>query len=84
MEHKKVRIILVSLVVVIVALFGGSFYMNYETIKLIENETVVVDNLIRQKDAVIEKLNGLVEEKQKELDAVKTELENVKKGQEVK
>ena len=84
MEHKKVRIILVSLVVVIVALFGGSFYMNYETIKLIENETIVVDNLVRQKDAVIEKLNGLVEEKQKELDAVKTELENVKKGQEVK
>jgi len=29
MEHKKVRIILVSLVVVIVALFGGSLYMNY-------------------------------------------------------
>ena len=84
MEGRRVRVILIILVVIIVALFGASFYMNYETIKLIENETVVVDNLIRQKDAVIEKLNGLVEEKQKELDAVKTELESVKKWQEIK
>lgn len=84
MEHKKARVVLISLVIIIVALFGASFFINYETLKLIENETVVVDNLVRQKDAVIEKLNATLAEKEKELDAVKKELGEIKKAGEVK
>ncbi|MBN1527407.1 MAG: hypothetical protein JW919_07500 [Candidatus Omnitrophica bacterium] len=81
MEAKKVRIMLVSLVAIIVALFGASFYMNYETIKLIENGTVAVDNLIKQKDAVIEKLGELVDEKDRELDRLRREIEDMRKGE---
>ena len=84
MERRRARITLASLVVVIIALFGAGLYMNHETIKLIENEMVVVDNLVKQKDVAIEKLSGLVKEKQKELDTIKMELENSKKGQEAK
>jgi uncharacterized protein HemX len=79
-ENKVFGIVaLVCLIGAIVALFAFNFYATHETVKFSQNETIVVDNLIMQKNAAIRKLSSLVEEKQKEIESARKELDSAKK-----
>ena len=75
---KNMKSILAGVAIFIVGLLVIRCYSADLKVKKSEKEIAVLNNLVKEKDAAIDKLTGEMQSKQQEIDTVKKELDNVK------
>lgn len=70
--------ILIGIVILIVGGLAINCYLADMKAKQLGNQVVILNNLVKEKDIVIDRLIGEKDSKQQELDILKKELESVK------
>jgi len=75
---KNMKIVLIGIAVIIIGGLAISCYVSDMKAKQSAKEVVVLNDLIKEKDAAINKLMGEMQSKQQELNGLKKDLENVK------